>query len=200
MAKSTKTELRKEYLDKRKALTPTERSRDSAIIRHRILRCPAWQDAGTIGIYVSFGSEVDTHKLIAEALQRRKRVVVPWINPETQEMAFSELSDLADLAPGFYQTILEPSREVRTAVDPTEIEVALVPGVAFDRLGGRLGMGGGYFDRLLPRMTHAVRLGLAFGAQISETPLPVENHDARMRAIVTESEIIEPETLARQRR
>lgn len=189
MAKQTKADIRKLFSEKRKALKPAERLRDSAIIRQRLLRHPAWEDAHTVGVYVSFGSEVDTHKIIAETFARRKRIVAPWINPETRQMAFSELRTVDDLAPGFYQRILEPGQ--RTEVDPLEIEAVLVPGVAFDRKGGRIGMGGGYFDRMLPQMTHAVRIGLAYGAQISKEPLPLEPHDIPLHFIVTESEIIE---------
>lgn len=167
------------------------RSRDSAIIRQRISRLPAWEDAGTVAVYVSFGSEVDTTPLIEESLQKKKRVAVPWVHPETQEMALSELKDLRDLVPGFYKKVLEPSPERRTFVDPSEVEVALVPGVAFDRAGIRLGMGGGYFDRLLPRMTHAIRIGVAFSVQLSADPLPGESHDVPVHAIVTEAEWID---------
>jgi len=190
MAKPDKTELRKEFLKKRNGLTPAVRSRDSAIIRQRIFRHPAWTDAGTAAAYVSFGSEVDTHKLIEEALQAKKRIVVPWVNPDTQEMAFSELKKWSDLVPGFYKTIFEPGPAFRTFVDPSEIEIALIPGIAFDRQGNRLGMGGGYYDRLLPKMVNAVRVGLAYEVQLSAPPLPAETHDAKLHAIVTDSEWI----------
>src|SRR6185437_3689828 len=115
----------------------------------------------------------------------------PWIDPESKEMFFSEIQALEALEPGFYKRILEPSRASRTLVDPSEIEIALVPGVAFDRRGARIGMGGGYFDRLLPKMSHAVRIGLAYGCQISPAELPAAPHDVPVHLIVTESEIIE---------
>ena len=73
---------------------------------------------------------------------------------------------------------------------PAQVELALIPGIAFDRQGGRLGLAGGYFDRLLSRMPKASRLALAFSAQVSETPFPLESHDARVHAIATEKEIL----------
>ena len=192
MASVSKNELRQQYLEKRNKLTPTVRQRDSAIIRQRIMRHPVWEDANTVASYVSFGSEVDTQKLMEEALRIKKRIVVPWVNPETKEMAFSELRQLGDLAPGFYKNIFEPGPSFRKLVDPTEIELALVPGVVFDRQGGRIGMGGGYFDRLLPQMTHAFRVGMAYDMQVRSRRLPVEPHDIPLNMIFTESEIIKP--------
>jgi 5-formyltetrahydrofolate cyclo-ligase len=76
-------------------------------------------------------------------------------------------------------------------VDPSGVELALIPGIAFDRRGGRVGFGGGYFDRLLPQMPKAFRLGLAFSAQVSAVPLPHESHDIRMHAVITEKENLE---------
>src|SRR5689334_4909321 len=108
MAKSEKHDLRQKYLEKRKHLTPAERMRDSAIIRQRILRHPAWQDAGTILVYVSGGSEVDTRKLLEEGLAQRKRLVVPLVDPDGHHTHLSELRSLEDLVPGPYSSVHEP--------------------------------------------------------------------------------------------
>jgi 5-formyltetrahydrofolate cyclo-ligase len=191
MALTNKADLRKQFLEKRDRLKPAARTRDSALIRQRLLRHTAWEDAGTIAVYVSFGSEVETHKLIEKGLTQRKLIVVPWVNPKTKEMAFSELLRLGDLAPGFYKNIFEPGPSFRKLIDPTEIELALVPGVVFDREGGRIGMGGGYFDRLLPQMTHAFHMGLAYSTQVRKSALPLEAHDVRVNAVMTEEEFIE---------
>ncbi len=103
----------------------------------------------------------------------------------------SELHSLGDLAPGYVKRILEPRPAFRKIIDPIEVELALVPGVAFDRQGVRLGMGGGHFDRILPSMTNATRWGLAYSTQVYPKSLPIETHDVPMHAVITEEDIIE---------
>lgn len=122
---------------------------------------------------------------------RKKRVVVPAMDETTNSVVLSELTTLADLEPGFFKGIHEPAAAKRRLVDPSEIELAVVPGVAFDRKGGRIGMGGGHFDRMIPKMKNATRVALAYSIQVHKTPLPLEAHDMRMHLILTESEVIE---------
>src|ERR1044071_112902 len=98
-----KTQLRKTYLEIRDQLKPEERARYSATIRQRVQRHTQWEDADTILTYVSFRSEVDTQKLIQEALEAHKRIVVPITNTKTREMTFSELQSIGDLHPGAYE-------------------------------------------------------------------------------------------------
>ena len=191
MENPNKSDLRKKFLQKRNRLTPVARARDSAMIRHRIFSHPHWQDVHTLLLYVSFGSEVETKKLIQEALAQRKRVVVPVIDPKRKELDLSELTALGDLAPGAYHDILEPASFLRKPVIPMEVEWILVPGVAFDRNGGRLGMGGGYYDKLLETIPNARRVGLAFSVQISGKPLPLSKHDVHMHEVITEKEVIQ---------
>jgi len=141
----SKADLRRHYLEKQKQLEPAARKRDSAIIRQRVLRHPAWQDATTVLVYVSYGAEVDTHQILTEALQQKKRLIVPCVSKEGSMTLLSQLHRISDLAPGFFKNILEPPPGKREIVDPIEVEVALIPGVAFDRQGGRLGPGRGAF-------------------------------------------------------
>lgn len=143
----------------------------------------------TVLAYVSCGSEVDTRALIMEALKQKKRVIVPLTSPEGRQAGLSELHRFSDLSPGPFKNVLEPGPTFRKRVDPSEVELALVPGIAFDRQGGRLGQGGGYFDRLFPKMT-ALRWGLAYSIQIYPASLPMDAHDIRMDAIVTEEGIL----------
>jgi 5-formyltetrahydrofolate cyclo-ligase len=191
MAKPSKTELRKQTLERRNEIDSVIRARDSAIIRQRLFQHPRWQDANTFLTYVSFGSEVETHKLIQEALDFGKRVVVPIVDKTTQELQLSELKRLGDLAPGAIPGVYEPAIPWRTRVDPTEIEVVLVPGVVFDRSGGRIGMGGGFFDKLLTRMPNATRMALCFSLQVKNHKLPLEPHDMPVHYLFTEQEVID---------
>jgi 5-formyltetrahydrofolate cyclo-ligase len=187
---STKAGLRKEFLKKRDALDAAERARGSALVRQRIFQHPKWKACSTILCYVSFSSEVETHTLIQEALRVKKRVVVPLHDPATKDTPLSELRRFADLGPS-HRGVLQIQPEFRRLVNPAAIDLALLPGIAFDRRGGRLGFGGGYFDRLLLKMPKAFRLGLAFSAQVSAIPLPLESHDVRMHAVITEKEKLE---------
>jgi 5-formyltetrahydrofolate cyclo-ligase len=189
MAQPTKIELRKEFLKKRDALDPAERARASSLIRQRIIQHPKWRAAGTVLFYVSFGSEVETHTLIQEALRFKKRVVVPLHDAVSKETPLSELSRFSELGAS-HRGVLQVMPEFRRAADPGEVSLALIPGIAFDRQGGRIGFGGGYFDRLLPKMPGAFRMALAFSIQVVTSPLPLENFDARMQSLVTEKECL----------
>ena len=133
---------------------------------------------------------METHKLIQEGIDLGKRVVVPIVNKETHELSLSELKRLGDLAPGAFPGIYEPAIPWRIPVDPSEVELVIVPGVVYDRHGGRIGMGGGFYDRLLDRMTNATRIALAFSLQLRQQKLPLEDHDLPIHTIITESEVI----------
>ena len=85
--------------------------------------------------YVSFGSEVDTHLLIQEALRFKKRVVVPLGKTAAGETPLSELRRWGELVPGPIKSILQPSPEFQKIVSPADIDLVLVPGLAFDRWG-----------------------------------------------------------------
>ncbi len=189
-----KATLRKEFLKKRDGLEEDLRLRHSSMIRQRILGHPAWKSAERILCYVSFGSEVETHTIIQEALRFRKRVMIPIHDAERHGTPISEIKRFGELTTT-HRGILQVDPQFRRLVDPAQVDLALIPGIAFDRLGTRLGFGGGYFDKLLPFMPKAVRMALAFENQVAHVDLPMETHDIRMHFIVTEKQIIAP-TLA----
>jgi 5-formyltetrahydrofolate cyclo-ligase len=190
MAPPTKDELRKTGLEQRDSLSQVVRTRDSASIRQRLCLQPFWKSARTVLSYVSFRSEVDTHRLIQSALELGKHMVVPVTDPKRKYLIVSEIHKMGDLAPGPFHGIFEPPPQWRIPVPIDKIDLVLAPGVLFDRRGARIGMGGGYFDRLLAEIPHAVRCGLAFGCQIARDPVPTEPHDIPMQYVVTESELI----------
>lgn len=189
MAKTDKTALRKLYHQKRKALAPSDAQRDATLIRQRLLRLPEWEDARTVLCYISMDSEVDTRKIIDEALGRRKRVIVPLFDGSSAP-ALSELRSLQELSPSNLPGLLEHAQKHRRPALPKEVELAITPGVVFDRQGNRIGFGGGYFDRLFSGMAQAVRIALAYSFQIHNEDLPVLDHDIRIHKIVTEKELI----------
>ncbi|MGB9662445.1 MAG: 5-formyltetrahydrofolate cyclo-ligase [Moorellaceae bacterium] len=187
-----KKQLRKEVLARRNTLPEEERTSKSEAIRQRLLALPFWHQARLVMIYVSFGSEVQTLELIRDALHQGKRLAVPFCRRDRRELIASEVLYFPeDLSPGAWG-ILEPREETLRPVRPQEIDLCLVPGVAFDVHGNRLGYGAGYYDGLLPRLRpEAWKIGLAFDIQIVPTTYP-EEHDFPLDAVITESGLLGP--------
>ncbi|HPU01831.1 MAG: 5-formyltetrahydrofolate cyclo-ligase [Firmicutes bacterium] len=185
-----KRALRKEILARRDRLSASEIAAWSKAIARRLLELPPYREAGTIMFFLSFGSEVDTGEMIEESLARGKRVLVPKTVPEERRLIPSELLDCAkDLAPGAYG-IREPRPEALRPVAPCQIDLLIVPGVAFDLKGNRLGYGGGYYDRFFNRLRPGVPLvALAFELQLVEH-VPVEPWDRRVDWLLTEKRAV----------
>ncbi|MGI9953482.1 5-formyltetrahydrofolate cyclo-ligase [Moorellaceae bacterium AZ2] len=185
-------ELRKEILARRNNLTAEAVARKSRAIQERLLSLSSWQEARTVMIYVSFGSEVRTEGLLQEALGQGKRVAVPYCQKEKRELIASEVYRYPeDLSPGTWG-IMEPRLETLRPLDPQAIDLCIVPGVAFDEGGNRLGYGAGYYDRFLPNLRPGTpKIALAFDIQIVATTHP-SLHDIPVDLIITETRIIKP--------
>jgi len=139
-------------------------------------------------VYVSREAEADTHGLIRQLLAMGRQVCVPCFDPARQQYVASELRDFdADLAAGEFG-ILEPKSGAIRLTASSHLDAALVPGLAFDETGNRLGRGRGYFDRLLHEVG-GVKIALAFDFQVL-TGVPADAHDARMDFVVTETRVI----------
>ncbi len=181
-----KTTLRRECLQRRAALHEPA-TRNGAICA-RVVRLPIYQQARVIHCYLSVHSEVNTHLLLAYSLAAGKRVVVPMVQRNTAELTHSWLTSVAeqDMEPGVLG-IPQPRtvRPVRAGV----WDLTIVPLLAFDRRGYRLGYGKGYYDRLLTEVSTPT-IGLAFAVQEVER-IPYEPHDVRMDWIVTDQEVIQ---------
>ncbi|MBX3439867.1 MAG: 5-formyltetrahydrofolate cyclo-ligase [Planctomycetaceae bacterium] len=155
----------------------------------RCLSAPEYVSARTVMWYIDVRDEVRTRHGLPDALASGRRVVVPWCAADG-ELRLFHLQSLDELSRGQFG-LLEPQEELRLlairSVDPGELDFVLVPGVAFDRRGARLGYGVGYYDRLLANVrTDALLAGLAFECQLVER-IPVEPHDVSMTRIVTEA-------------
>jgi len=192
-----KRKLRQEFLKKRDNLSREEIESKSENIERQLLSLPEFRRAKTVMLYVSFRSEVATDKMIRNALNLRKRVVVPVVDGERIEVA--EIKNLEkELAKGSFG-IGEPKKEFRRRVDQKKIDIVVVPGVVFDKTGGRLGYGRGYYDRFLRSKSIRLKtscshpcalIGLAFDLQITGK-IPLVEEDVRVDKIVTESGIID---------
>jgi len=160
----------------------------SAAIWERLSVMPEFASATRLLLYISTMREVDTHGLIRQLLAMGRELSVPYFEAATQRYIASALRDFdADLATGKFG-ILEPKPEaVRPAISG-EIDAAMVPGLAFDETGNRLGRGLGHFDRLL-RQTSGVKIAVAFDFQVVDEA-PAEAHDVCMDFIVTETRVI----------
>ncbi len=187
-----KNALRKQIYALRDSLTPEEIAAKSEAVAGQLAKLPFYREAGTIMFFLSFRSEVDTLGMVRDNLGRGKRVLVPKSLPEERLLVPSQLLDLKkDLIMGHYN-IPEPGPAALRPVEPEEIDLLIVPGVAFDLSGNRLGYGGGYYDRFFERLRPAVPLvALAFELQIVDR-VPVEPWDRRMDWIVTEKRAIHP--------
>jgi 5-formyltetrahydrofolate cyclo-ligase len=154
-------------------------------VRCRLLDSNEWHDAETIAFYVSMEGEVDTHDIMQAAWAKGKRVITPRVS-SGRSLDLCEINSLDDLEKGTYD-ILEPKSHC-TVVKPDEIDLVVVPGIAFDRRGHRIGSGKGYYDRLLKK-TKCIHVGLAYNFQIIDY-IPEEDFDVPCQLVVTENELI----------
>lgn len=163
----------------------------SATICETFMALPEYAAARTVLFYVDVRSEVRTRQALPTALTHGKTIVVPWCN-DHGELELFRLDSMDELAIGMYR-ILEPKGELRAlpakqvAVDA--LDLVMVPGVAFDRTGGRMGHGKGYYDKLLEHARPDTPLvALAFECQLFPA-IPTGPHDVFMDKVITEKEI-----------
>ena len=169
-----------------------EKDRLSREICRRLAELPEYAAAATVMLYVDFRSEVRTRQCFTAAWSLGKRTVVPYCIGDQLELF--RLESMEELAVGTWG-ILEPKVELRSLkerkVDISRLDLIAVPGVAFDRHGGRIGHGKGYYDRLLRRVREDIVLvGLAFQCQVFPT-VPMQEHDVFMNKVITEKGVYE---------
>lgn len=180
-----KAEIRKIKKQERREMEKNLAAEKSRQIAERVQTLAEWKQAKTVLAYLPCQNEADASILLCAALREKKTAAVPVSNPETLEMLAAELLDFSELAPGAYG-ILEPETVVPVA--PERLDLVLVPGVAFDKNGGRIGFGKGYYDRFLKK-TSAKTVALCYGFQIVPDCFS-ESEDYPMDYIVTEDEVI----------
>ncbi|MBS3947384.1 MAG: 5-formyltetrahydrofolate cyclo-ligase [Dethiobacter sp.] len=185
-----KQTLRREVLARREALSWEEIGEKSRQIAVRLFALPAYRQAATVMYFLNFGKEVQTLDMVTASLAHGKRVVAPKTVHSERRMILSEILDVAlDLAPGRWG-IPEPKPERLRPVAADEIDFVLVPGVAFDERGNRLGYGGGYYDRFFAELREDVPLvALTFEVQVVPE-VPVASWDRQIDIILTEERLI----------
>lgn len=180
--KENKNEIRRSISLLKKQYSADWRSRTSLKILERLEENDLFPDAKTILIYHALGDEVQTLPFI-EKWHRAKRIILPVVE--------GEYLLLREYAPENMQTGSYSIQEPATGnnVHPSEIDLAVIPGVAFDRHCNRLGRGKGYYDRLLPQL-NAPTIGIAFSFQICES-VPTEPFDQPIDLVITETQLIQ---------
>jgi len=189
--REAKRSVRERILRARDAMPTHLRVAASTAIAATLSRRPDFIAARVVLLTLPFGSEWDTGLLLSAALAGSKTVAVPRVNQERHMLEIHAVCDAArEIAPG-YRGIPEPRVDC-PPVALASIDWVLVPGVAFDAEGRRIGYGGGYYDRLLPLLDRsAARVAGAFELQVVER-VPAAPHDTTVDAIVTERRTLEP--------
>lgn len=187
-----KSKIRSELLKLRDSLTPGEVSEKSKVITGRLMEMEEYQNASVVMTYVHFRNEVETDSLIRQAMSDGKKVVVPVTDIFNRRMVPSLLTAYPeDLEPGPLK-ILEPKASSLRLCSPALIDLVIVPGVAFDLKGNRLGYGGGFYDRfLLLTKPESVYVGISFELQVL-TRLERSPHDIPVDYVLTEERGIKP--------
>ena len=176
--------LRREFLSRRSAISSDERNRISNLLVKKFLASEIYRASKIIMAYASTPDEVQLTELFAKCFADGKILAIPFIVGKG-EMSAVEVPNFDALEVGAFN-IKTVKRDLQNFIDPAKIDCVIVPGAAFDLNGGRLGLGGGYYDKFLPRAVNAVKVALAFDVQIFDA-LPLENHDVRVDVIITET-------------
>jgi 5-formyltetrahydrofolate cyclo-ligase len=182
--------LRAEILAQRDRLTKEQRSRKSKKIAENFWQLKEAGEAECVFVYVNFRSEVETLGLIHQCLAQKKLVTVPYTDVQNKALLpFKIIDPEIDLKPG-YCAIPEPDPLQAPKIPAGKIDIAVVPGSVFDSRGGRLGYGGGYYDRFLVKAApQALRIGFAFELQLVDR-VPLEPHDQPLDVLITEERIV----------
>ena len=192
-----KQSIRQRILSEREHLSAGLRAQFSAVIVQRIVQMPEYQAARVVLGYMNFGAEFESELWVRKALADGKQLLLPKVNRATNVLDVYRVTNLQhDLAPGAWN-IREPLPERCVKVDSQEeVDFILLPGVAFERDGARLGYGGGFYDKLLARLNEnsgaAHSLALVAGAYSMQlvADIPQEATDRRVQWLVTENETL----------
>ena len=174
-----KKELRKLIRQRKAEHTAEEKAEMSARICRQVLTDPHWAKANNVFLYHALTDEVDTTILIDAAMQEGKTVLLPVIDGDDLRLKIHTGATQT----GSY-SIQEPIGKEFTCYK--EITLAIVPGMAFDKKGNRLGRGRGFYDRTLPKLAEAYKIGLCFPFQLLES-IPCEAYDIKMDAVLYDS-------------
>ena len=193
MASLDRNQLRKNIRQQRRDLSAHQQDRHAFELAHLITRLPLFRNSKRIACYLAEDGEIDPGYIIEKAWQHKKDVYLPILPPTGKSLFFAPFSKNTDLVPNRFG-ILEPRIHARHWLRARQLNLILMPLVAFDATGNRLGMGGGFYDRSLAFTAHRKQwhsphlIGLAHELQRVES-LPCESWDVPLNMIATESEL-----------
>lgn len=182
-----KKDFRKKVIDLRKSKNSDFITKNSQEIIENLLSMECIKKANNIMLYLDFNNEVKTDQLITKLLSLRKTVVAPVTIKDERKLIPYKITNLKnDITIGAYG-IREPKQNPSNELDIKDIDVLIVPAVAYDKHGYRLGYGGGFYDRFIENLNdNALTIGIAFELQVFDN-IPKEYHDAQLNYIITES-------------
>jgi len=180
-----KGELRKKMIEIRNNIEINKKKQKDEKIAMKFLEFLEKNSFKSVLLYASFGSEVDTWRIFERCKKLSIKTAFPKVNEMKKALDLYWVESLKELSKG-YKSILEPKTEKKAYLN--DIEVILVPGLAFDKNCFRLGYGGGYYDKLLSEKT-GLAVGLAYEEQII-SELPIEKHDKKLDFIITDERVI----------
>ncbi len=183
----SKTEIRQSALKARRSLPKQNVHALSEEVKEKVVSLPAFARAKVVACYVSKDDEVQTMSIIQTALSKGKRVIVPRVDPASADLQFKEIRSLAELSPGHFH-IMEPAPHSEE-LPISSADLVLVPVIAWDEEGHRVGYGKGYYDRALKSREGAVAVGLAFESQRFDA-VPQGPTDASLDMVVTERRVL----------
>jgi len=177
----TKPQIRSKILLRLKTQKEEDRNRKSNLITRKLLRNKVFKKAKIVMFYIAFGGEVNTEEMIREAKKIGKLVCVPVCRKDRETMQPAIFEDHAKLKKGPYG-VLEPVTQVQ--VKPEDLDLIIVPGLAFDKKGNRLGRGKGCYDRFLSTLSEKTpSIGLAFDFQLLPL-IPTTCYDVSVKEII----------------
>jgi len=179
-----KDQLRKQMMKKRSSLSKKEKKIKDQSIYNQVVNDEDYNTADSVFLFLSFGSEIDTKKIIQDALDHSKKVFLPKVVGENLELF--EVEDFENLERSKYG-ILEPNENCQ-AIRNCSLDFILMPGLAFDQSGGRVGYGGGFYDRYissLPNYEKIPKVAIAYDFQIVDE-VPMSRYDIPVDRIIVD--------------
>lgn len=181
-----KPQIRKKYKALRNEFKDAKQA--SQIITDKFLNSKEYKECDAIFTFLSFGSEVETRYIIEKALSDNKLIALPYMTDKPHEMVFIKINSLCDLVKNKIG-IYEPVFDDKNIVKSNDKTLIIVPGLAFDTKGYRIGYGGGYYDKYLSENEYMYSVGLAYDFQIADN-IPTDEYDVNTDIIITDRRTI----------
>lgn len=187
---AAKIQIRDDIANTISALSESEITEKTNAVESRLFAFANFLESKIALLYINANLEVQTDSIVQKAYSYNKIVVLPVFDPESYKMKLMKADAFGpELIPG-PRGILEPDASKCKVVPMDRIDIAIIPGLAFDEKGGRIGSGAGYYDRLIPRLAITTRkVALTFEEQIIPQ-VPMETHDKHVDIIITDKRII----------